>query len=348
LQSIIKWGCVILVICTLSVLAGASESADFSRSANSFYEPEIIRMTGAIDYGDFERFKDKVREASRAIVILDSQGGKIGPAIAIAQYIKATGFMTYVENRSECISACSIIWLSGRRRFLEMGGIIGFHPPVRNDGSQTRTAPEIAHALLGWALGYLDVPEEVLMRIYDGDLISVKTYDSTKLSSIGIDFTSLPEQALSQTLKSTTEELSSFEFGITLGHLKGQTPEQGHFPLVEIVGENKYEELLRSGTATALTDTQTEEQTANIGFLEAVDGLDLLFKNTTSRSLKGIVLACTICRCNSSTSLVVLFQRTVSPTQLSRSAFSSAAVRQIDSEHGLERLSCFGVIATIN
>lgn len=322
-------------------------AAEFGTDVGSFYEPLIITVTGDITYGDFAHFKERVNGASHAIVVFDSPGGRLGPAIDIAQYIKSAGFYTYVKDESVCRSACSVMWLAGRRRFLEEKGVIGFHAPVDVDGNKASTAPEISHALFGWAFGTLGIPEEVIMRIYDNHLIDNTDYHVNSLSSIGIDFTAVSRNSLQTVLAMLTHELSSFERGLILVRLMEQALEPIHFPTVEIMNETEYAELVNSGSVLTLSKTTRLRQNANFGFLEDVNSLDLIVRNAANQYFSGMVFSCGLCKCDSPSHVVIQLSEIVSEKALYRTTFSAAATQMIKMEFGADRLDCLGVTAII-
>lgn len=55
---------------------------------------------------------------------LDSEGGFLVPALRLAALLQPRGLATYVEG--ECLSACTLLFVSGRERTLD-GGVLGFH-----------------------------------------------------------------------------------------------------------------------------------------------------------------------------------------------------------------------------
>jgi hypothetical protein len=325
-------------------LSNQTLAAEFEASSNSFYEFRVVSIKGPLVYGDFERFKEVVTGSDRAIIVLDSLGGKLGPAIKIAEYVRASGFVTYVESSGECSSACSVIWLSGRRKFIEMGGIIGFHAPVQEVGGVQKSAPEISHALLGWAFGSLGLPEEVLMRIYENDPIDIKEHDFASLGRMGFDFTTVEENSLTMTAQAMTDELSSSEMGITLSSLTALTAETDSYANIQVMSEQGLGESLASGTVIRLNSPEQERQNKNMGFLEAANSLELVIRNASELTLKGVILSCKLCECEPKSYMSVLFSRHLKGGEMGREAFSSQAREQISEEYG-EQVDCLKVIA---
>ncbi|HTR85156.1 MAG TPA: hypothetical protein VMI56_11815 [Reyranella sp.] len=59
------------------------------------------------------------------VVHLNSGGGRLGEAIALARLIRARGLSTYTS--ASCASACTIAFMAGRERLLLSGAKLGFH-----------------------------------------------------------------------------------------------------------------------------------------------------------------------------------------------------------------------------
>ncbi|QGY00546.1 hypothetical protein MMSR116_00390 [Methylobacterium mesophilicum SR1.6/6] len=58
---------------------------------------------------------------------LTSDGGLVAEGAAIGALVAARGLSTYVPD--VCVSACTLIFVRGRARFLAAGGRLGFHAP---------------------------------------------------------------------------------------------------------------------------------------------------------------------------------------------------------------------------
>jgi len=89
---------------------------------------EELEFTGGITFGAakaFEGFVDALDGLKT--VRLTSNGGRMGEAERIAEQIKKRNLNTYVPTY--CVSACTVVFLSGRQRFIDSGGRLGFHQP---------------------------------------------------------------------------------------------------------------------------------------------------------------------------------------------------------------------------
>src|ERR1700723_766284 len=87
----------------------------------------IISISGDISQGDDDRFGNIAAQYSNAIVVLDSDGGSLVPAMEIGKIIKLREYATVVYRTGTCASACALMWIAGARRAIFDGGRVGFH-----------------------------------------------------------------------------------------------------------------------------------------------------------------------------------------------------------------------------
>lgn len=99
-----------------------------------------ILIDGPINQDIADEFIQKIRaNPSLKNVSLNSPGGSVFPALAIARVIKTAKLNTTVPIASECHSACSLIFLAGRERIAD--GLLGVHQISGvNDPSLTQFA----------------------------------------------------------------------------------------------------------------------------------------------------------------------------------------------------------------
>jgi hypothetical protein len=77
-------------------------------------------------------------------VRLESPGGYVQPALAVADIIRARGLDTYVGRF--CASACTLAFLGGQHRYLAPGARLGFHQAHAPNVAQTRVDPIMRQA----------------------------------------------------------------------------------------------------------------------------------------------------------------------------------------------------------
>lgn len=88
-----------------------------------------ILLDGRLEPGVAAKFEAAANAApGLRTVVLQSKGGLLGEAIAIADVVRAKGLDTYVETW--CHSACTVVLLAGRDRAASPRARIGFHQPI--------------------------------------------------------------------------------------------------------------------------------------------------------------------------------------------------------------------------
>src|SRR5262249_53769338 len=124
----------ILVALTI-LLFSQAQAADISVLVEGTPEqPAIIFIQGMLtDYmNEHETYvRIAVHQKHGAIVFLDSPGGQVGSAMWIGYRIREYGFSTAVADHATCQSACAIIWMGGKERYLGRRSAVvnslGFH-----------------------------------------------------------------------------------------------------------------------------------------------------------------------------------------------------------------------------
>lgn len=116
----------------------AMDGDDYS-SALIVRQGTEIRFEGLIGYGASRRVA-KLLDEEPAIsrIVLDSQGGRMGPAIALARIVKAHDLEVRVPSR--CESACTLLFIASRHRILDPQAQLGFHSFHLPDGSRRENA----------------------------------------------------------------------------------------------------------------------------------------------------------------------------------------------------------------
>ena len=93
----------------------------------------IVVARGLIVEGDAERFRVALQSVDRdsfghKTVVLDSMGGVVGEAFAIAAFMDDDRVATVVRSGASCASACAqIVFLAGLHRIVDDGGRLGLH-----------------------------------------------------------------------------------------------------------------------------------------------------------------------------------------------------------------------------
>ncbi len=107
-----------------------------------------IRLSGELGEGTAERLR-ALLDANPGVerLHLTSEGGLVAEGQAIGRLVAARDLATYVPDY--CVSACTLAFVRGPRRFLVEGGRLGFHAPyepglfgqaIQADGTDERAA----------------------------------------------------------------------------------------------------------------------------------------------------------------------------------------------------------------
>lgn len=87
---------------------------------------EIIEISGPLRWSVVGRVRDALAQAPNARAIrLDSPGGRIGVGLELHDIVRAHGLDTLVTGG--CASACTDVFLAGRRRWAAEDAKLGFH-----------------------------------------------------------------------------------------------------------------------------------------------------------------------------------------------------------------------------
>lgn len=85
-----------------------------------------LSFSGGIKYGVAEELARNLTAAPEVRVLhLHSPGGRLRDASKLARLVRQQGLETYVSN--ECLSACTLVFAAGKRRWLSDAARLGFH-----------------------------------------------------------------------------------------------------------------------------------------------------------------------------------------------------------------------------
>ncbi|MDP4025309.1 hypothetical protein Q8W71_22005 [Methylobacterium sp. NEAU 140] len=143
---------------------------------------------------------------------LTSDGGLVAEAEALGALVTARGLATYVPDA--CASACTLVFVRGRERYLATGGRLGFHAPYEADPSGAATpvdpAPERAAYLAAgvpadFAAEALAVPSDDLwipdpIRLREAGIVTALV-DTGRFPDSTLDADPSPAAARAQILR---------------------------------------------------------------------------------------------------------------------------------------------------
>lgn len=121
----------------------------------------VLMVSGVIGPGAHYQFRSALAYGSTDLIVLDGPGGVLGEALLIAEEVRRRNLSTLVAPNRSCASACAIVFLSGRNKYLGAGAAVGLHSASFADG---RADPE-ATQLMADYLRQLGVPDSTLRRM---------------------------------------------------------------------------------------------------------------------------------------------------------------------------------------
>ena len=144
----------------------------------------FIHLQGEIVAGDAAAFHAAASDIDHAVVLLDSGGGSLSDGLEIGATISLRGFATAVLPPARCLSACALIWLAGRSRYMTTESEIGFHGAY-DSVSGAVTGP--GNAAIGVYLAELDLPLEAVLWMTTAPPDDLLYLDTTTAITLGID-----------------------------------------------------------------------------------------------------------------------------------------------------------------
>jgi hypothetical protein len=119
----------LLLVCLLAAgSAVASPTAEFEARYAIRIMPggEVVEVSGSFSWAVPQNLTATLASAPRVRTVrLDSPGGYLRPALQVAEIIRVRGLDTYVPRM--CASACTVVFLAGKDRFLGPDARLGFH-----------------------------------------------------------------------------------------------------------------------------------------------------------------------------------------------------------------------------
>lgn len=145
----------------------------------------VIAMSGVIHPGAYEVFYTVVNRADPNLVVLSGPGGDLGTALRIASEVRRRGFDTAIPQGEYCASACAVIFLSGRTKYVARGARLGLHSASNLDGSFSREGTQ----LMGRFLAQVGVPAGVIARMQErrgNDMYWLSASDKRALNIVAL------------------------------------------------------------------------------------------------------------------------------------------------------------------
>lgn len=147
-----------LILVAASV-AAAWAGISAARAAEFSLDGQTLTMTGPIEHGDVLKLQAAIRGGpSPAVLRLDSQGGYISDAVAIADYVRQ--LHTITEVRDTCWSACILVFAAGMQRWAGPDARFGVHQAGSEGVESVR-----ATGALEIAYGRFQIPRQITAKM---------------------------------------------------------------------------------------------------------------------------------------------------------------------------------------
>ena len=160
-------------------------AAEVNKVAGKNGDSDLILIKGEIIRGDEKAFKDIALNTESAIVIFNSPGGLLRPALEIGKTIRIKGFSTAVLD-SDCTSSCAIAWLAGQPRMLSKKSGVGFHAIYIEDESGKKIPTGAGNALVGSYLSNLGLNDSVVAYVSEASPDEIKWLTKEHADKIGL------------------------------------------------------------------------------------------------------------------------------------------------------------------
>lgn len=176
--------------------SGSAEAARIEHGklaeTGEFANVQLITISGDLKTGDEKEFRRLSVLYDTAIVVLESNGGALIPAIEIGKLIRIKEYPTLVMSGSSCTSSCALIWVAGSKRFLSPGGRVGFHASYLDvNGRPQETG--LGNALVGRYLTLLNLPEKAIIFATAASPDHVLWLNASNMGQAGIEFESFDD-----------------------------------------------------------------------------------------------------------------------------------------------------------
>lgn len=167
------------------MMAPPLAAADISVEAGDGLD--FIFISGEIEASDVAHFQRLAVSSNEAVIVLESPGGSLAPALEIGEIIRLKGFYTYVPNGTTCTSSCALIWVAGQTRYLASDAFVGFHASyILSGGQQIETG--VGNAMVGRYLTLLNLPEKTVVFATSAPPNEIRWINTSNPAESGITF----------------------------------------------------------------------------------------------------------------------------------------------------------------
>jgi hypothetical protein len=181
-----------LIAAVVMLLAATMPARAAEISVQDMGRRSLIFISGEIVTGDDDKFNKVAGDIDDAWVMLASPGGLTTTGMEIGKSINLRGYSTVVVNGYLCASACGLIWVSGKTRYLTKSGRVGFHAAwTKAKGKASESG--MGNAVVGRYLTLLGLPEKAIMLMTIAGPDAVTWLTAYNYQEFGLDVSLMPD-----------------------------------------------------------------------------------------------------------------------------------------------------------
>lgn len=189
-----------LISVAVLALPANAQSADIDEYGAFYVDPDrpkAIFLDGDIDdYAQLDFRRARRDYPSARLLVLNSDGGFIADALAIADEAFADGFSTLIPGWAGCYSACAYIFFAGVNRVAI--GDLGVHQFSSDDPSPIDAQRSVADILD--ILGPFDIPDEVISAMLRTPPDDMYVFSNREIDNLAINRGAIAEASLYETV----------------------------------------------------------------------------------------------------------------------------------------------------
>ena len=144
-----------------------AQAMRYDRIALAHDSKVLILARGHIDNGDTQRllgFLIALPSSDRiAGLVLDSPGGGLVEAEALAGVIRRAAFPVFVPPGAQCSSACFLLFAAAPHRYVAFDALVGVHRA--NENGKETSASKIATSAMAKDAAELGVPNDIVSKL---------------------------------------------------------------------------------------------------------------------------------------------------------------------------------------
>ena len=142
----------------------------------------ILLMSGVIGRDAYDQFRQAVTEADPSVVVLEGPGGYLAESILIGQEVRKRGLVTVVLPNSRCASACAVVFLSGRSKYMGRNAHVGLHAASSEDGRASARGTGV----MARYLRSIGVPAAILRQMSETAPSNIRWLGRAERRALGI------------------------------------------------------------------------------------------------------------------------------------------------------------------